>query len=170
MMKERIIFNKDSNREIKLIEKNNQLSMDGTPVDITIETDDLGFTWIHHGSLRYQVDIVNKHQNDYELIINGVTYNFSVETDFSLQRKLNLQTQASESSIIRLKAPMPGKILDVLVKTGDIVKTGDTLLILEAMKMQNAILANTKGVVKKVLVKKGDNTSKSDLLIEIEKD
>ena len=65
---------------------------------------------------------------------------------------------------------MPGKILEVLVKTGDSVKAGDTLLILEAMKMQNAILASTKGIIKKVLVKEGATTSKSDLLIELEKD
>ena len=65
---------------------------------------------------------------------------------------------------------MPGKILDVLVKTGDTVKAGDTLVILEAMKMQNAILASTKAIVKKVVVKVGDTTSKSDLLIELEKD
>ena len=65
---------------------------------------------------------------------------------------------------------MPGKILDVLVKAGDTVKVGDSLLILEAIKMQNAILASTKGIIKKVLVKKGDTTSKSDLLIELEKE
>lgn len=149
MIKERIIYNKDTNRELKLSLSENQFLINGEPINATIETDDMGFTWIKSGNNSYQVDIITKHQNDYELIINGVSYNFSVETPFSLQRKLNLQSQASESSIIRLKAPMPGKILDVLVKTGDMVKAGDTLLILEAMKMQNAILASTKGVVKK---------------------
>ena len=109
-------------------------------------------------------------QNEYEILINGISYCYSVETPFSLQRRKILNSQASESTTILLKAPMPGKILDVLVKTGDTVKAGDTLVILEAMKMQNAILASTKAIVKKVVVKVGDTTSKSDLLIELEKD
>jgi len=134
-----------------------------------IKTED-GFSMMEINGVHYPVDILSNHQNEYELMINGVSYNFSVETPFSLKRKNTLSSQSSESTTIRLKAPMPGKILEVLVKTGDTVKAGDTLLILEAMKMQNAILASTKGIIKKVLVKEGDTTSKSDLLIELEKE
>lgn len=138
--------------------------------EIKIETTEDGFTLMSVNGVSYPIEIVAHHQNEYELLVNGVTYNFSAETPFSLQRLKMLKEQTSESTTIRLKAPMPGKILEVLVKTGDVVKAGDTLVVLEAMKMQNAILASTKGVIKKVLVKEGDTTSKSDLLIELEKD
>jgi propionyl-CoA carboxylase alpha chain len=169
--KELVALNKDSNAEQRFsTDDRGKIHYSVCDNGLHFETDDDGFDFITCGKLRYPVEIVSHHQNDYELLINGVSYNFSIETPFSLRRKKMLATQASESTTIRLKAPMPGKILEVMVRTGDLVKAGDTLLILEAMKMQNAILASTKGVIKKVHVKEGDTTSKSDLLIELEKE
>ena len=139
-------------------------------LDARIELTDDGFSLMTIAGVTYPVEVVSQHQNEYELLVNGVSYSLSVETPFSLQRKKMLNSQVNESTTIRLKAPMPGKILEVFVKTGDAVKSGDTLLILEAMKMQNAILSSTKGIIKRVLVKEGDATSKSDLLIELEKE
>ncbi|MBP1619073.1 MAG: acetyl-CoA carboxylase biotin carboxyl carrier protein subunit [Bacteroidetes bacterium] len=169
--KELIALNKESNAEQRFsTDGQGKIQHSVWDNDLHFETDEDGFNFISTGDLRYPVEIVSHHQNDYELLMNGVSYNFSVETPFSIRRKKLLATQASESTSIRLKAPMPGKILEVMVRTGDSVKAGDTLLILEAMKMQNAILASTKGVIKKVHVKEGDTTSKSDLLIELEKE
>jgi propionyl-CoA carboxylase alpha chain len=87
-----------------------------------------------------------------------------------MQRKKMLSAQASESSVVQLKAPIPGTVVEILVQAGDTVKSGDTLLVLEAMKMQNAILANIKGKIKKIYVKQGDSVSQRDLLIEIDRD
>lgn len=169
--KEQIVLNNDSNQEFCFkLQDESIFSFESKEMDIEIETTKDGFSFIKAGDTSYPIEILRHHQNEYELLINGVSYNFSVETPFSLKRKKQLISQADESTTIRLKAPMPGKILEVMVKPGDAVKAGDTLLILEAMKMQNAILASTKGIIKKVLVKKGNTTSKSDLLIELEKD
>jgi propionyl-CoA carboxylase alpha chain len=71
---------------------------------------------------------------------------------------------------MQLKAPIPGTVVEVLVQAGDAVKSGDTLLVLEAMKMQNAILANIKGRIRKIYAKQGDSVSQRDLLIEIERE
>ncbi|MDR2951021.1 MAG: acetyl-CoA carboxylase biotin carboxyl carrier protein subunit [Prevotella sp.] len=166
-----IALDKNSNNAFEfLVDDNNRYTYTSKELNFEIETTLDGFTVMTVNGITYPVEIISQHQNEYELLVNGVSYLFSIESPFSLQRKKLLLTLSSESSTIRLKAPMPGKILDVLVKTGDAVKVGDTLLILEAMKMQNAILASTKGIIKKVLVKKGDTTSKSDLLIELEKE
>lgn len=153
-----------------VLDADNRYIYNGKELSASFEQTEDGFTMMEIDGHAYPVEIVSAHQNDYELLVNGVSYNISVETPFSLNRKKILSVQNNESTIIRLKAPMPGKILEVLVKTGDAVKAGDTLVILEAMKMQNAILASTKGIIKKVLVKEGDATSKSDLLIELEKE
>ena len=67
-----------------------------------------------------------------------------------------------------IKAPMPGIIIGWKVKEGDIVKEGDTLLILEAMKMENAISCPKDATVKSVHAKKGDTVEKNKLLIELE--
>jgi biotin carboxyl carrier protein len=69
-----------------------------------------------------------------------------------------------------LKAPMPGKIIDVLVREGSSVLRGEPLVILEAMKMQNEILSPVNGKVIIVSAKAGVNVMKDDVLIEIKID
>lgn len=64
-------------------------------------------------------------------------------------------------------APLPGLVLDLLVKEGDAVKAGQSLLVMEAMKMENQIQASFDGTVKKIFVQKGANISEGDKLIEI---
>ncbi len=77
-----------------------------------------------------------------------------------------VRSSGAESSGI-VKAPLPGLILNVLVKENDPVKAGQTVIVMEAMKMENQIQAPLDGVVKKVLVKNGDTIAEGDLLIEI---
>lgn len=67
-----------------------------------------------------------------------------------------------------ITAPMPGLILDIAVKTGDTVAEGDTLLILEAMKMENVIKAEAGATVTNVLLAVGDTVEKNQLIIEME--
>ena len=62
-------------------------------------------------------------------------------------------------------APMPGKVLSVNVKKGDKVASGDVLLILEAMKMQNEIMAPSDGVVSDIRVNAGDTVATGDVMI-----
>jgi biotin carboxyl carrier protein len=67
-----------------------------------------------------------------------------------------------------VKAPMPGKVLEVLIKEGDKLSKGDNMLILEAMKMENVIKAETDCVVKKVHISKLENVEKNQVLIELD--
>lgn len=79
--------------------------------------------------------------------------------------------QKSFAPAIGLKtvvAPLPGVIHKLVTKEGDSVKLGDTLLILEAMKMENNILAEKNGVIKSVKVREGDSVMQGDVLMEIE--
>lgn len=62
-------------------------------------------------------------------------------------------------------APMPGSVLEVKVQIGDQVRQGDVLLVLEAMKMENEIVASQDGTVTKILVNKGDNVNIEDPLL-----
>jgi biotin carboxyl carrier protein len=68
----------------------------------------------------------------------------------------------------QVTAPMPGSVLDVKVKEGDRVKEGDTLLILEAMKMENEVTAPASGVVKSIHVTSGATVNTGDLMLVIE--
>lgn len=69
--------------------------------------------------------------------------------------------------IKEIKAPMPGMVLDIAVVPGQEVAAGDRILILEAMKMENSILMHTSGVIKHVLVKKGQPVDKGQVLVEL---
>ena len=73
----------------------------------------------------------------------------------------------SSAAVSKVDAPLPGVILSVSVKEGDTVKAGDTLMVMEAMKMENAILAEIGGVVKSVKVKPQDSVLQGDILVEI---
>ena len=64
-------------------------------------------------------------------------------------------------------APMPGTILDIRVKAGDAVKKGQILMILEAMKMENEIMAGCDGTVTAVMVSKGSSVQTGDALCTI---
>jgi propionyl-CoA carboxylase alpha chain len=67
-----------------------------------------------------------------------------------------------------LIAPMPGKVIDLKVKVGSKVKKGDTLVILEAMKMEHQVKASEDGKVTKVLIKKDDQLENGALLMVVD--
>lgn len=73
---------------------------------------------------------------------------------------------SSEGTVVR--APMPGTVLEVKVTVGKRVQQGDVLLVLEAMKMENEILASSGGIIKQVLVTKDASVATDDVLIIIE--
>ena len=67
-----------------------------------------------------------------------------------------------------LVAPMPGKVIDLKVKKGSKVKSGDTLVILEAMKMEQSIKASKDGVIDEVFISKGDQVENGAVLMVME--
>lgn len=67
----------------------------------------------------------------------------------------------------KIEAPMPGTIVNVAVKIGDIVKKGQVLVILEAMKMENEIVSPIDGTITSSGVTKGDTVNAGDLLVQI---
>jgi len=69
---------------------------------------------------------------------------------------------------IELRAPMPGKILEVLVNVGDKVNEDDEVIMLEAMKMENPIYAPAGGTVKEVKVKANDSVETEQIMMVIE--
>lgn len=75
--------------------------------------------------------------------------------------------QAVSAEGTTVPSPMPGSILSVSVSVGQAVKAGDVLMVLEAMKMENDIVAPCDGTVKQVLVSKGSTVNTDDILIVI---
>jgi biotin carboxyl carrier protein len=74
----------------------------------------------------------------------------------------------SGTKFLAVKTPLPGNVLTISKKNGDTVKKGDLVLIYEAMKMENKILAEKDGVIRNMKVNQGDNILQDDVLFEIE--
>ena len=84
-------------------------------------------------------------------------------------RKTNTpSTMGSTGGSGEVLSPLPGLILNVMVNVGDKVKNGQNIMIMEAMKMENDIIATKDGVIKSINVKNGDNISEGDVLAIIE--
>ena len=75
--------------------------------------------------------------------------------------------ESEESGTVEVASPMPGMVVAVLVEVGQEVRTGEGLLILEAMKMENEIRATRTGVVEAVHVQPGQRVSQDDVLVRI---
>lgn len=82
--------------------------------------------------------------------------------------KRAVETPKSAGGRITIKAPMPGTILDVRISKGQNIKKGDVMFILEAMKMENEIMAGEDGIVVDVAVSKGASVNTDDLLATLD--
>lgn len=135
--------------------------------EVKLKSDEKLGTYILWKNRKYPVEIIRSRQNKYEILFNDISYTFTVETPFSLQRMKVLNAKKGKVETESVKAPMPGKIIDVLVREGATVTRGEPLVILEAMKMQNEILAPVSGTITKVSARANTNVMKDDLLVEI---
>lgn len=106
----------------------------------------------------------------YKVIVNGVEYEVQIELisdDQAAQPAITEQAPAKAQptgGAGEIKAPLTGTITSVNVKSGDAVKKGQVLMILEAMKMENEILAQSDCTVKEVPVKTGSQVEAGDVL------
>lgn len=138
--------------------------------EVKFKHDEKHGTYILWKNRKYPVEIIRSRQNKYEILFNDISYTFTVETPFSLKRLKVLKTAKGKPEKESLKAPMPGKIVDVLVREGATVVRGEPLVILEAMKMQNEIQSPVNGRIIFVGAKTGSNVMKDDILVEIKVD
>lgn len=138
----------------------------------------------------YAVSISNVEDNTALVNVNGTQYEVEVEgmnapkvskTPKIVQQPTVTATTESHPATARtaspastasatagnIKSPLPGVVLDVMVHVGDAVKTGQRLMILEAMKMENNIDSDRDGTVKEIKARKGDSVLEGDVLITI---
>ncbi len=128
----------------------------------------------------YEVEILDQEDNLLELEVNGSKYNVELEKEVKKTKtprlvRSKVHTSKEDSKIkskassggAQVKAPLPGTIIKINVKEGDSVKMGDNLLIMEAMKMENNVLAEKAGTVTSIKVGEGDAVLQNDVLVEI---
>jgi biotin carboxyl carrier protein len=114
----------------------------------------------------YMIDVVGS-DTDYTVYTRGSYRTITIHNDEMLLHK-SLKDGGSVGGDKELKSGMPGKIIEIFVKPGDVVKANKPLLIMEAMKMENEMRAAADVVVKEVCVKQGDSIESGAVLIKFE--
>lgn len=144
------------------------ITIDGNPFAWDIVRLSEGYFHILHNKKSYKAEVIkaDRAAKSFTFKINNHIHTVEIKDKFDLLLEKLGMNNASAGKVNNVKAPMPGLIIDMKVKTGDTVKTGDPLLILEAMKMENILKSSGEGVVKSVKVKKGDTVEKNQVLIE----
>jgi len=145
--------------EIELISKSSdkvKFLFDGQEYVFELKSDSAG-----------EILLVDQHNKNYKLyakdgLIDSSKGQFKIK---KVQRTIQSNDKAANSSLI---APLPGKVVKVLLKVGDEVKDGQEILHIEAMKMEHRICAEMNGVLKSIKVKVGDSVTDGQVLGEID--
>ena len=131
----------------------------------------------------HQVKLLEANQHLVSFELDGVRYLFQLaknQSEYYLRNErlggvtLTLQDRLPEKEAEKIKggyeAPMPSQIIKVLVETGQEVKSGDGLVILSSMKMENTIVAEENGTVEDVFIQEGQSIEAGVLLIKIKEE
>ncbi|WP_234572535.1 acetyl-CoA carboxylase biotin carboxyl carrier protein subunit [Rhodohalobacter sp. 614A] len=164
-------FESKINGDVFNVELNDQQTeavVDDTTIPLEVIVQKSGRMLFRTGTKLYKIDNIEVNGHNISFTINGSYFEATVkdEQDLLLE-KLGFHSGAAASAG-SLNAPMPGKILELLITEGVSVEEAQPVLILEAMKMENELKSPTNGVVSKLHVQQGDNVEKNQLLIDIE--
>ncbi len=127
---------------------------------------------------KYDVEIANQDNKVIELEINGSQYKVELEQEIETTRKtptLVRQNVKNKKTIktgdstgtFKVKCPLPGNLIAIMVKDGDKVNAGDKLFVYEAMKMENVLVAEKAGTVSKLTASVGDAVLQDEVVLEI---
>jgi glutaconyl-CoA/methylmalonyl-CoA decarboxylase subunit gamma len=127
----------------------------------------------------YEVEIKDFDGNHANIEVNGTTYAVEVHREIKKTKTPTLVRaeipvsgrdkieKREKGAPIAIVSPLPGNIIEIMVKPGDVIKKGQILLVMEAMKMENKIQSDNEGVVESVRVTVGSSVLQGDVLIEL---
>jgi len=160
----------NENKEIEIDIKKDNILLNGKKVDADIVKISSDKFHVIYNDGSYTIELLSKNETGKELTIavNGKKQIVSVKDDFDeLLHKLGMDNLI-HIKMNEVKAPMPGLVLCVMVKEGDIIQKGDALIVLEAMKMENIIKATGEGIVKKIVAQTKQAVEKNQVLLVME--
>ncbi len=127
----------------------------------------------------YAVDVIAMEDNIAQLEVNGTPYEVEVHKKIRTSKTPRVipppEKAPSKPTIDKresgeahpITAPLPGNIIEIKVNPGDIIEKGQLLMVMEAMKMENKVTADRKGVIEHISVKVGDTVLQGDELVKI---
>ena len=155
--------------EIKFSSSHNG-SIDGKDFELDMVEEKSGTYHVLKNNQSYNVEILKADMTEksFTVKVNDNVYRLSVKDKYDeLLKSLGFENLNS-GKVNEVKAPMPGLVIDIKVNVGEDVKKGDSLLVLEAMKMENIIKSPADGKVKKIAVSKSQAVEKNQVLVLFE--
>ena len=123
---------------------------------------------VNNKMCQVEFDINEKEQS--HIMMNGMSFDIDItnETKRMIEQYIKQSGIGNESGNLKVKAPMPGLVVKILIEEGQTIHKGDKVIIVEAMKMENALQSSIDAVVKSIRVREGQPVEKDALLIELE--
>jgi biotin carboxyl carrier protein len=150
-------------REFKVHLSGNKGVVDGKPVHIDLtRLNDAGLHLLHRDRQAVELHLSMRDADTYDVLVDGRRVQARVET---LAKRLRQRNDTASAGT--LAAPMPGLVVDVLVREGDLVEAGQTLVVLESMKMQMQLRSSAAGRVESVPVQCRQQVEKGALLVRL---
>ena len=115
----------------------------------------------------YHITSEKNDSNNYSFFIDGFSYDVSVRTLLEEKAYELLKNKAKDNHSAVIKSPMPGLVLKIKKKVGDTIEMGESLILLEAMKMENDIRAASSGEIKEIRVSENSAVEKNEILVVI---
>lgn len=144
------------------------LKIDGRLIDADVKEIGPGRYHVIQGSKSMTIEVLSSDPSTrkHVLKVNGVITEVQLRDHYDeLLQALGMDA-AEGKKAADLKAPMPGLVVSIAVSEGQSVQKGDTLLVLEAMKMENSLKASGPATIKKINVQKGNTVEKNQVLIQ----
>ncbi len=169
MIKNRELVIATENKQFEAILNENQITINNNLYDIKIlKKYDNGVFSISLNNKIMHVQM-KKAEEGFKLLFNSFSYNFNVKDKSTAEFEKYMQVKSGAGAKGgNIKSPMPGLIVKINCAVGDEVKKGDKLVIIEAMKMENAIAASASGKVKNIKYAVGTPVEKDAVIIELE--
>ena len=162
------IGNRVAEVELKSKEGNKVLlTIDGKEFEVDIMIVENGYCSILHEGKSYNAELIRA-ENGRSYKVSTYFSSYPVEIVDTQAKYLRMRRKDENKPDNKIIAPMPGKVVKVLVKEGDNLLAGDTVVVIEAMKMQSNYKVNSDCCVKEVLVKEGDTVTNDQVLITLE--
>ena len=133
------------------------------PLDVVSAQDGMLSLLLQGKSYEVKQETVGAESN---VVVGQERFSASVRDPRSFRSRR--RSGASEQGVMKIKAPMPGKVVRILAPVGSQVEMGQSVLVIEAMKMQNELKAPKTGVVKKINVEEGAAVDAGQALAEVE--
>jgi len=160
----------DRTAQVELISSNGNevvFSVDGKQYPVDIVMVENGVYSLLHNGISYNVELIeNGSPKNYT--VNTLYKSYDIEIVDAEARYLKNRKQSLGDESRTISSPMPGKVVKILVKNGDQVKAGETVIVVSAMKMESEYKVQKDRVVKEILVKEGDTVNSNQPLIIVE--